>query len=252
MTNLLVAIYKLFLLVGLPGTLGLAIIALTFLIRLILYPFTAAQIKSTQKMASLKPHMDKIREKFKKDTMRQQQEMAKLYKEHGINPAAGCLPLLIQFPVFISLYNVLLHVVSSSNIAQTTEEINKILYFPGFKIDKPWDPTFLGINLGSRPSDWQHVGIFLLAVPVITAALQYFQTRMMTPQAQEKVVEKLAKEKQTDVNDFANIMQKQMLYIFPVMIGFASYSFPIGLSLYWNTFSLFGIIQQYLVQREKA
>src|SRR5581483_4645487 len=169
MTNLLVAIYKLFLLVGLPGTLGLAIIALTFLIRLILYPFTAAQIKSTQKMASLKPHMDKIREKFKKDTMRQQQEMAKLYKEHGINPAAGCLPLLIQFPVFISLYNVLLHVVSSSNIAQTTEEINKILYFPGFKIDKPWDPTFLGINLGSRPSDWQHVGIFLLAVPVITA-----------------------------------------------------------------------------------
>lgn len=249
--NILVAIYKLFATIGLPGSLGLSIIGLTVLIRLILYPFTTAQLKSTQKMQELKPHMDHIRKQYKKDTVRQQQEMAKLYKEHGINPAAGCLPLIIQIPIFIALYNVLLQVVSNGDIAKITSDINKVVYLPMLKLDNSWDPFFLGVNLGTHPSDWAKSGILLLSIPIVTAVLQFIQTKMMTPKTAEKTVEKLSEEKQTDVNDFANIMQKQMLYVFPVMIGFFSYQFPVGLSLYWNTFTLFGILQQYLVNKRK-
>src|SRR3989344_577848 len=111
--NILVAIYKGFVSIGLPGSLGLAIIGLTVFVRILLYQFTQAQMRSMQQMQLLKPHMDRIREKYKKDTMRQQQEFSKLYKEHGVNPAAGCLPLIIQFPIFIALYNMLLMVVRS-------------------------------------------------------------------------------------------------------------------------------------------
>lgn len=249
--NILIAIYKIFAVIGLPGSLGLAIIGLTILIRFILYPFTAVQMKSMHKMQTLKPHMDRIREKFKKDKMRQQQEMAKLYKEHGVNPAAGCLPLIIQFPVFIALYNVLLQVVSNGDVVKIVDDINKIVYTPFLKIDAPWDPYFLGINLGARPSDWQNGGFILLAIPLITGLLQYWQTRIMMPKTQEALVEKAAENKKVDSSDFANIMQKQMLYFFPIMIAFASYGFPTGLSLYWNTFSLFGIIQQSLMNRAK-
>ena len=249
--NLLVTFYKIFNSIGLPGSLGLAIIGLTVLIRLILYPFTAAQLRSMQKMQALKPHMDRIKEKHKKDTMRQQQEMAKLYREHGVNPAAGCLPLIIQIPIFIALYNVLLQVVSNGDIAKVTDEVNKIVYFPFLKIAEPWDPYFVGVHLGSKPSDFQTAGIFLLSVPVITAALQFLQTKMMTPKTQKQIVEKAAAAPGVDSSDFANIMQKQMLYFFPIMIGFFSYGFPIGLSLYWNAFTIFGIIQQYFVNRAK-
>ena len=249
--NILVAIYKLFTAIGLPGSLGLAIIGLTVLIRLLLYPFTAAQLKAMKKMQELKPQMDRIKEQYKKDTMRQQQEFAKLYKEQGVNPAAGCLPLLIQFPIFIALYNVLLQVVSNGDITKIVGEINQVVYLPILQIDKPWDPYFFGVNLGSKPSDWQTAGLFLLAIPVITAGLQFLQTKMMTPKTQEKLVEKAAKAPGVDSSDFANIMQKQMLYFLPVMIGFFSYGFPVGLSLYWNVFSVFGIIQQYFVNRGK-
>lgn len=250
--NVLILIYKGFLAIGIPGSLGFAIIGLTALVRVLLYPFTAAQIKSTQKMQAMKPHMDNIKEKHKHDTVRQQQEMAKLYKEHGVNPAAGCLPLLIQFPIFISLYNVLLHVVSTGDGQKLMEEINKIVYFPFLKLDAPWDPYFLGVNLGAKPSDWQHVGIFLLLIPILTGVLQYVQTKMMVPATNKLApVVKKEKGKESSMDDFQNIMQKQMLYFFPVMIGFFSYGFPVGLSLYWNTFSIFGIIQQHFLNKNK-
>ena len=249
--NVLIAIYKLFEGVRLPGSLGLSIIGLTLLIRFVLYPFTTAQIKSAQKMQELKPNMDRIKEKYKKDAMRQQQEFAKLYKEHNINPAAGCLPLLIQAPIFLALYNMLLQVVSNGDVVKVMGEINKIVYFPFLKIDQPWDPYFLGVNLGAKPSDWATTGILLLAIPAVTGLLQFLQTKMMIPKTQEALVAKAADDKKTDMNDFTNIMQKQMLYFFPIMIGVASYGFPVGLSLYWNTFTIFGIIQQYLINKKK-
>jgi YidC/Oxa1 family membrane protein insertase len=243
--NVFVAIYNGFSAIGLPGSFGFAIIGLTTLIKLITTPFTIASMKSTQKMQALKPEIDKIKAKYKNDAQAQMRETNKLYKEMGANPVAGCLPMLIQMPIIFALYNMLFQIVST-DMSHVMESINKIVYFPLLHLDKPFDPYFFGINLGSKPSDWQTAGIFLLVIPVITAALQFLQTKTMIPKAQEKIVEKAAGDKKVDESDFANIMQKQMLYFFPVMIGFVSYGFPIGLALYWNTFSIFGIIQQRL------
>ncbi len=249
--NVLVLLYKAFSGIGLPGSLGLAIIALTILIRFLLYPFTQAQMKSMQKMQVLKPHMDKIKEKHKGDAKKQQVEMARLYKEHNINPAAGCLPLLIQMPIFIALYNVLQQVVSIGDIGKVMDDINQKVYFSQLKLTVPWDPYFLVVNLGTTPGNWQKDGAFLLIIPVITGVLQFLQTKTMNiapPKLKQEIVKKNDQKKE---DDFQNIMQKQMLYFFPAIIAFFSYGFPVGLSLYWNVFSLFGKIQQVFINKQK-
>ena len=179
-------------------------------------------------------------------------EMAKLYKEHGANPAAGCLPLLVQFPIIIALYNSLFGLFKNTD---PVSYINKMVYTPSLHVDK-WDMNFFFVNLGELPSHWQQVGVWLLLIPVITAALQFLQTKL-TPNAfgQASGQKAIAKKKDgaTDtMADFSSIMQKQMLYFFPVMIAFISFGFPVGLSLYWNTFTVFGIIQQYFLNKQLA
>lgn len=243
--NVLVLIYKTLSLVGIPFALGFSIIALTVLVKLVTYPLTATQLKSAQKMQNLKPHLDKLKDKHKNDKTRLQQETMRLYKEHGVNPAAGCLPLLIQLPIFIALYNVFIQIVNV-NTVESVNNINKVLYSQSLFLDQAWDPNFFGISLAANPSQWQNVGIILLAVPFITAFLQFIQSKMMMPK--KEALEQKQESKGGD--DFQKVMQTQMIYIMPVMIGFFSYTFPVGLSLYWNVFTLFGIIQQYLLQKK--
>jgi YidC/Oxa1 family membrane protein insertase len=101
--NLLVAFYKLFETINAPGKLGLAIIAFTVFIRLVMYPLFKKQMDTTKKMQDLKPHLDKLQEKHKNDKQKLQQEQLRLYQEAGINPAAGCLLAVVQIPVFIAL-----------------------------------------------------------------------------------------------------------------------------------------------------
>ena len=103
-TNLLVAFYQLLALLHVPYSLGFSIIALTIFIRVLLSPFVSAQIKAASKMQKLAPHMAVVKEKHKNDKKKQQEELLRLYKEHGVNPASGCLPILIQIPVVWSLY----------------------------------------------------------------------------------------------------------------------------------------------------
>ena len=97
--NILLLNYKLFSSIGAPFALGFAIIGLTIVIRVILYPLMSAQLKAAKKMQDVNPHLSRLREKHKGDAKTLQQETMKLYKEFGINPAAGCLPILIQLPV---------------------------------------------------------------------------------------------------------------------------------------------------------
>ena len=238
-TNLLILFYKLLFMVGFPYALGFAIILLTILIRLILYPFISAQIKSAKKMQTIAPHMANIRVQHKEDKKKQQEELMKLYKEHNINPASGCLPLIIQIPVIWSLYSVLTHVVSAST-TQAISDINKILYHPFLRIQPGWDTTFLGFALSATPSKLLSSAPYLLLVPVITGVLQFVLSLMMLPE--NAPVKDPKKE-----DDFSAAFQKQSLFIFPVMIGFFSFTMPLGLSLYWNTFTVFGILQQYLL-----
>lgn len=239
LTNLLVAFYKVFIFINVPFALGFSIIALTVFIKILLYPFMSQQIKSSTKMQKISPLISQVREKFKNDKVKQQEEMMKIYKEHNINPASGCLPLLIQFPILIGLYQVLTKIVEANSL-QAIEKINKILYFPALHIDKPWDATFFGISLATSPSKLFSTVPLIILIPVLTAILQFLLSKMMIPES-----EKGKETKKKD--DFQSAMQTQTMYIFPVMIGYFSFSLPFGLSLYWNTFTLFGILQQYLL-----
>ncbi len=251
-TNVLVFFYKIFEWVHIPWPLGWSVIALTVVIRLVLYPLMHAQMKSAKKMASLKPHMDEISKKHKDDKQALQQAQLALYKEHGVNPTAGCLPLLIQMPVLIALYNVFNHVLNNGNMTKVVEEINRIVYVKAFSLTQ-LDLSFFGTNLGVKPSDWQTKGWWLLAIPVITAGLQWWQGKLMmnaptNPKTQVPNPKKEKQEEKSEVDSAAE-MQKQMAIISPLMFGWIAFSFPLGLSLYWNVFGLFGIMQQMKVNK---
>lgn len=243
--NLLILFYKGLLFVHIPGALGLSIILLTVVIRLALWPLTTAQLKSSKKMAELKPHLDRIKSEHGQDKIRHQQEVSKLYKEHGVNPLAGCLPLLLQIPVFIALYQVLLKIVNfQSN--DFLSQINSQLYSPFLHLDKLPSPNFLGLNLAAKPSQWSQFGFIILIIPVITGLLQYIQSKMLMPEPNPK--NQVSKtDKKEDLQDSMAQVQSQMTLIMPAMIAFFSYGFPVGLSLYWNTFTVIGIIQQYVI-----
>lgn len=252
--NVLVALYKMFEWLRIPGALGFAVIGLTVLIRLLLYPLMASQMKSAKKMADLKPHLDALSAKHKEDKKALQQAQLDLYKQHGVNPAAGCLPLLIQMPVLIALYNVFYQVLQNGNLTKLIEDINTVLYVPVLKLTN-LDLTFFGTNLAVKPSEWQTHGWWLLAIPVMTAGLQWWQSKLMLPagsnskildqKSQQIEKDKKEEKKQDDMAE----MQKQMAMITPIMFGMFAYQFPLGLALYWNVFGLFGIMQQIKVNK---
>lgn len=251
--NVLVAFYKLFEWLHVPGPMGFAIVGMTVVIRLLLYPLMQQQLKSAKKMAGLKPHLDAINAKHKNDKPALQQAQLALYKEHGVNPAAGCLPLLIQMPVLIALYNVFYQVLGNGNLTKLVEEINAILYSPLLRLGT-LDSTFFGVNLGLKPEAWQTQGWWLLSVPLITGLLQWWQTRLMQPamsNTTNTTNDKSKDKKEEKKEDMAGDIQKQMAMITPIMFGFFAFQFPLGLSLYWNVFGLFGIMQQLRVNAQK-
>jgi YidC/Oxa1 family membrane protein insertase len=259
--NLLMVFYKAFEWLHVPGPLGFAVIGLTIAIRLLLYPLMAAQLKSAKKMQNLKPHLDALSAKHKDNKQALQQAQLDLYKQHGVNPAAGCLPLLIQMPVLIALYNVFYQVLQNGNMVKLVSEINHVVYTTSLHITK-LDLNFFGISLGVKPSQWQSHGWWLLAIPVITAALQFWQSKLMLPQtppasagqtvalSKKNEAKKDGKQEQKP-EDAAMEMQKQMAMITPLMFGMFAYQFPLGLALYWNVFGLFGIMQQIAINKEK-
>jgi YidC/Oxa1 family membrane protein insertase len=251
--NLLVVFYKLFLLIKLPGAFGLAIIALTIFIRLLFQPFFKKQIETAKKMQELKPHLDKLSEKHKDDKKQLQAEQLKLYQQAGINPASGCLVMIIQLPVFIALYNTLNLFLLSGHTEKTITAINNVLYFPLLKINSI-NPWFFGLDLVKSP---KQVGVwYYLLVPLVTAVLQYFQAQASMPAANPAAAQDPAKTddksiikggstpaKKNNSGDFQKAMNTQMKYMFPLMIGYFSYTLPVGLALYWNIFSILGILQ---------
>lgn len=242
--NLLILVYHGLNSIGIPGALGFAIIVITILIRLVLWPLTSKQLKSTQQMAALKPHMERIKKEHGHDKIRHQQEISKLYKEHGVNPLAGCLPVLIQIPVLISLYNVLLKIVQFDK-ADFLSEINRHLYSQSLHLTSIPQTYFLGFNLAAKPNEWQQIGPFILLIPVLTGVFQFIQSKMMAPAIPKDKGKETKNEK--DMEDTMAQVQSQMLYFMPAMIAFFSYGFPVGLSLYWNTFTIIGIIQQWKI-----
>ncbi len=241
--NVLMLFYKLFLSLHLPGAFGFSLIALTVAVRLLVHPFFRQQLESSKKMADLKPHLDRLNLKHKNNPKKLQEEQLKLYQQAGINPAGSCLFMIIQFPIFIALYQTLSLLLVNGQKVIT--DINRVVYLPWLKINAV-DPWFFGLNLALTPAKAK-LWVYYL-IPVITGVLQYFQTKTMTPAMAAAPAEKNADASKKDgkanqTGDFQKAMNTQMRYVFPLMIAYFAYTLPIGLSLYWNIFSIFGILQ---------
>ena len=245
--NLLVLILDGLNFLHIPGSFGFSIIILTILIRILVWPLMSAQLKSAKKMQDLKPHLDVLKTKHKDDKQAFAKAQMDLYKEHGVNPAGGCLPILIQFPILIALYQTIF---AFFNGPSGLVSINNMLYpfVPHLKFVPSLD--FLGVSLAVKPSEFGQYGFLLLTIPIITAALTFIQSKMMMPlkplKEYPKDSPKEKKEKES-TEDAMSAMQGQMMYMMPIMIGYFAFQFPIGLALYWNTMTILGIYQQYKI-----
>ncbi|MDP3954915.1 MAG: YidC/Oxa1 family membrane protein insertase [bacterium] len=228
------------------GSLGAAIIILTLLLRAVLIPLTIPSMKAQKKMAELAPEIAKLKKKHAGDKEKLAKAQMELYKQAGANPAAGCLPMIVQFVILIALYQAFVQVLRPDGAAMVAK-INEIVYpFLRLPQEAKIDLSFLYLNL-AKP-DTIHLsglpplpGLFL----ILASLAQLLSGKMMAPI--RKVVEKEAKKTPEKSDDMMASMQSQMLYLFPVMTIFIGYSFPSGLVLYWFVFSAFQLIQQYFM-----
>jgi YidC/Oxa1 family membrane protein insertase len=228
-----------------PYAFGFAIILLTVSIRLLMYPLVTNQLRMSKKMQELAPKMSKIKEKYKGDMKQQQQAQLALYREHGVNPAAGCLPGVVQIVILLfGLYPALMNVLTN-HAKDIVSYINKLAYIPALHIAQPFNTDFFGLILDKTPGHlFAVVPLLAVSVPVITGVLQFIQSKMMMPTDEKKTVQQARDPKP---EDFMATFQKQTMYLLPIMIAVFSFQFAVGLSLYWNTYSIFGIIQQYQI-----
>lgn len=242
--NAIIFLYKV-----LFNNLGLAIVALTLFVRILLIPLMNPQLKSAQKMAELAPALKKLKEKYKDDKKGFAQAQLQLYKEKGINPAAGCLPQILQFIILISLYQVFNQVIKPDGV-EVIKKINESLYsFVKLSTDTVLNMRFLYLDL-SKPDLIKIPG--LVAIPgvfvILATVFQFLSSKMMAPVVKKE--EKLAQKTETKSDDMATAMQKQMLYLFPVMTLIFGYTLPSGVMIYWFIFSFFSFGQQYFINRQ--
>lgn len=239
LVSALVAFFKIF------GNLGLSIIALTVFIRLLLIPLTYPSMKAQKKMAELAPEIAKLKRKHGGDKQKFARAQMELYRQHQLNPAAGCLPMVFQFLILIALYQVFLQVLRPNGVEIITE-LNKIAY-PILKLaaETKIDLSFLYLNL-AKPDIIRLAGLPLPGLFLVLAALtQFLSSKMMVPAV--KVAQKEAEKTPQKSDDLATTMQSQMLYFFPLMTILIGYTFPSGLILYWFVFSAFQLVQQYFL-----
>lgn len=232
--NGLVSLYVLF-----GNNLGLAIIAITIIIRLITYPLTKPSMEMAKKQKEIAPELKKLKEKYtdKQVLMKKQME---LYSKHGINPAAGCLPQIIQIVVLIFLYRVFTDLLSANGLV--TDQIINTLYkldFLKFSVGEQLNTQFLFYNLASIDKTY--------SLPILSAIAQFIMSKMMI--ASNKGTEKIVKSTPDTTDDLMYNMQESMTYTFPIMTLFIGISLPAGLSLYWVVSTLLGIGQYMLINK---
>ncbi len=251
MINLLVVIIRALEAIHLPGVLGFSIMVLTTLVTLVTWPFRTAQIKSAKKtaenMALIKPKLEELKKKYKDDKLGLSQAQAALYKEHGVNPtAAGCLVTVLPIVLIFPLYQTIFAFFSGDN---GLHRINYFLYNKSWQLTHLPDLNFFGANLASKPSEFAKFGFWILLIPVITGLLTMVQSKMMTPVPVKKYPSDSPKEKKEkeSTEDAMQAVQGQMTFMMPLMIGYFAFTFPIGLAIYWNTLTILGIVQQYVV-----
>jgi len=228
MVNILLYIYTF-----LFHNFGLAIIIFTLLIRLLTYPLTASQLKGQKKMQELtsSKKYQEIQKKYKDDREKLAQEQMKLYQEMGINPLGSCLPLIIQFPIMIGLYQSISLAMASAPIQLLNLKADLYSIIPAAKLI-PLNSNFLWLNLGLPEVATTALRIGAYGIPILTIIVvvtTYLQSKLMTPAGSP--------------GDQGAQMAKSMNLTMPLLMGFIAYSLSSGLALYFIISNLLGILQ---------
>ncbi|WP_148258984.1 membrane protein insertase YidC [Simkania negevensis] len=200
---------------------GFSIILLTIVLRIMMYPLNAWSIKSNLKLQALSPKMKKIQDKYKKDPKRQQLEMMQLYKQHKANPLGGCLPLIIQMPFLIGMFDLL----------KSTFSLRGASFIPGW-IDNLTAPDVL--------FSWSYpipfIGTSFHLLPILLGVVMFFQQKLMTSKNKEEMTDQ---QKQ----------QQKMGSIMTIAFTVLFYKFPSGLNIYWFSSMLLQILQQWYASK---
>ena len=202
------------------GNFGVAILAFTVLIKLLFFPLANKSYAAMNRMKRLQPEMLRLRDEYKDDRVRQQQELMALYKNEKVNPVAGCLPMLIQIPFFFALYKVLF----------VTIEMRHAPFYGWIRDLAAPDPTNLFTLFGLMPWDppsFLHLGLWPIAM-----GISMFLQQKLNPAPQDP-------------------MQQRIFMLMPIFFTFLLASFPAGLVIYWTWNNLLSIAQQWLIMRRQ-
>lgn len=213
---------------GVPYAFGFAIILFTVLVRGATFPLNLQQIKSSKAMQALQPKLKELQEKHKGDREKLASEQMRLYKEHGVNPLGGCLPMLVQMPIWIALYRALINL--------STEGLLSEGFF--------WIPSLAGpVSTWGGGIDWlwpfpPSIGwpnaLAYLVMPVLLVVSQLFMQNQMTPPSSDP--------QQQQVQSIMKFM--------PLMFGYFALIVPSGLTLYWFTSNILGVAQHYFTKTQ--
>jgi len=200
---------------------GVAIILLTVFVKLLMMPLTAKSAKNMEKMKELQPEIEKLKQKHKSDPQKQQQATMMLYRQHGYNPLGGCLPMLVQMPIFIALFTVL----------RSAVELRLAPFIPFWISDLSSPEGLFADTISQIPMIGSFVGE-LNILPLLMTGCTLLQQKMQPTSADPA--------------------QKQMMYLMPVMMLFFFYRMPSGLVLYWTVSQVLTIVQLQIQTRKKA
>ncbi len=219
-TNLLLLFYK-----YLGHQTILAVTLLTLVVRLALTPLTISQQKSMSRQRELQPRLKELQEKYKNDKQKLAEEQMKLYREMGINPAGGCLPMLIQLPLMIGLYQAIIRALAATPIGLLNLASHVYHWLPGLSTVLPMQSHFLWLDL-ALPDPYY-------IMPILVVVTSWYQ---------QKVINDLQQGTATG-DPQAQAMSQSMQITMPLFLGFISMSYAAGLSVYFIVSNLVGIFQ---------
>jgi len=206
------------------GDAGIVILLITIIFQLILYPLNSKSIRAQKALTDLQPKLEKLKKEHKKDQQKLAQETMKLYKEHKVNPFGSCLPILIQIPIFLALFYVFQNVFNGF-------DVNQLYSFVPYP--ESIDPITLGIfDLSSRS----------IILALLAGIAQYVQVKMFSIQRPPRQAGEGGKDE-----DLAAMMNKQMLYVMPVLTVIIGFQFPAGVTLYWLLRTALAAGQQHIL-----
>lgn len=212
------------------GSIGYGIIIFTIIARLVILPLTLTALKSSRKMQMLQPEIKELQRKYGKDPQKLQAETLKLYQTYKINPAASCLPLFLQLPIFFGVYQAVYHLTIPANHQYLSAGVQEALKDPS--IVAVLTQPFLGLNLGLGAFEGNFSGFNgwnYLVLPILSVTLQLVQQLMAIPRVQDPQQKAMS----------------QAMLIMPLFFAYISFTFPSGAVFYWVVGNVIGIIQQY-------